>query len=191
MMARSTTRSNQRPDTLMQDRSPPTRRRSLATHGRTIHSGHVWTAPWQELSDVAAALVGCGHVSGLLMRREVAAGPNALRGSGPNRSHAFGSAMTLAGSPDPRNDRICITSSCPRQFVGASAGVGYAAQGSNLGSLKRSPRTIMAQAIRAILLASATAATLIGRRPHKASKPRPFCAVLSRISDDSHSAGDE
>src|SRR5262249_52465579 len=28
--------------------------------------GHVWT---QELSDVAAALVGCGHVSGLLMRR--------------------------------------------------------------------------------------------------------------------------
>ena len=27
--------------------------------------GHVWTAPWQELSDVAAALVWCGHVSGL------------------------------------------------------------------------------------------------------------------------------
>jgi hypothetical protein len=31
--------------------------------------GHVWTAPWQELSDVAAALVGCGHVSGLFVRR--------------------------------------------------------------------------------------------------------------------------
>ena len=31
--------------------------------------GHVWTAPWQELSDVAAALVGCGHVSGLLVRQ--------------------------------------------------------------------------------------------------------------------------
>jgi len=30
--------------------------------------GHVWTAPWQELFDVFAALVGCGHVSGLLMR---------------------------------------------------------------------------------------------------------------------------
>ena len=30
--------------------------------------GHVWTAPWQELSDIPAALVGCGHVSGLLMR---------------------------------------------------------------------------------------------------------------------------
>ena len=24
--------------------------------------GHVWTAPWQELSDVSAALVGCGPV---------------------------------------------------------------------------------------------------------------------------------
>ena len=30
--------------------------------------GHVWTAPWQELSDIAAALVGCGHVSGLFVR---------------------------------------------------------------------------------------------------------------------------
>ena len=47
--------------------------------------GHVWTAPWQELSDVGAALVGCGHVSGLLIAAGVAAGPNALRGSGPNR----------------------------------------------------------------------------------------------------------
>ena len=32
--------------------------------------GHVWTAPWQGHSDVRAALVGCGHVSGLLMRQE-------------------------------------------------------------------------------------------------------------------------
>ena len=31
--------------------------------------GHVWTAPWQELSDVFAVLVGCGHVSGLLVRQ--------------------------------------------------------------------------------------------------------------------------
>jgi hypothetical protein len=34
--------------------------------------GHVWTAPWQELSDVAAALVGCGHVSSLFVRRKLA-----------------------------------------------------------------------------------------------------------------------
>jgi hypothetical protein len=49
----------------------------------------------------------------------VAAGPNALCGSGPNRSHALESALTHTGSPDPRNDRICITSSCPRQSVEA------------------------------------------------------------------------
>jgi Glutathione S-transferase, C-terminal domain len=34
-MARSTTRSNQRPDTLMHDRSSPDRRKPLVTHGRT------------------------------------------------------------------------------------------------------------------------------------------------------------
>jgi hypothetical protein len=43
MMARSM-RSNQRPDTLMQDRSLPTRQNSLATHGRTIHWGSLSTA---------------------------------------------------------------------------------------------------------------------------------------------------
>ncbi len=69
--------------------------------------------------------------------------------------------MTQTGSPDPRNDRICITSSCPRQFI-ESPRV-YAA-GSNLGSLNLSPCTIMAQAMRAILLARATAATLTGLR---------------------------
>ena len=37
---------------------------------RLANLGHVWTAPWQEFSEVSAALVRCGHVSGLLMRRE-------------------------------------------------------------------------------------------------------------------------
>jgi hypothetical protein len=46
----------------------------LKLHGNNFEPlmsalGHVWTAPWQELSDVAAALVGCGHVSGLFVRR--------------------------------------------------------------------------------------------------------------------------
>ena len=36
---------------------------------RMFALGHVWTAPWQGLFDVAAVLVGCGHVSGLLMRQ--------------------------------------------------------------------------------------------------------------------------
>jgi hypothetical protein len=46
-----------------------------------------------------------------------AAGPNALRGSGPNQKHAFKDALTQTGSPDPRIDLVCITSSCPRQFL--------------------------------------------------------------------------
>src|SRR5437773_2707353 len=46
-----------------------------------------------------------------------AAGHNALRGSGPNQKHAFKDALTQAGSPDPRIDLVCITSSCPRQFL--------------------------------------------------------------------------
>lgn len=37
MVAWSTTRSNQRPDRLMQDRKPTDRRKPLATRGRTIH----------------------------------------------------------------------------------------------------------------------------------------------------------
>ena len=36
---------------------------------RMFALGHVWTAPWQELFSRFAALVGCGHVSSLLMRR--------------------------------------------------------------------------------------------------------------------------
>src|SRR3974390_1765642 len=43
MMARSTTRSNQRPDTLMPDRLPPARQNPLATHGRSIHMGQIQT----------------------------------------------------------------------------------------------------------------------------------------------------
>src|SRR5258708_2878543 len=38
MVARSKS-SNQRPDTLMQDRKPTARRKPLATRGRTIHTG--------------------------------------------------------------------------------------------------------------------------------------------------------
>jgi hypothetical protein len=80
--------------------------------------GHVWTAPWQELSDVYAALVGCGHVSGLLVRQVWPLALMLCADRVPNKLAHFGrGALTQAGSPDPRNDRICITSSCPRQLV--------------------------------------------------------------------------
>src|SRR5215467_8687878 len=35
----------------------------------------------------------------------------------PIVSAHFKSAMTQTGSPDPRIDLVCITSSCPRQFL--------------------------------------------------------------------------
>ncbi len=78
--------------------------------------GHVWTAPWQELSDILQHWSGAVMCPACLCSCE-AAGPNAVRGSGPNQKHAFKDAMTQTGSPDPRYDRICITSSCPRQFL--------------------------------------------------------------------------
>ena len=44
---------------------------------------HVWTASfWQVLFDVLA-VVGCGHVSGLLTRYHMTAGPDEVRGSDP------------------------------------------------------------------------------------------------------------
>jgi hypothetical protein len=98
----------------------------------------------------------------------MAAGPNALRGSGPNRKHAFEDAMIQAGSPDPRNDRVCIESLCPRQFpVIFPAADSYAA-GNNLGSLNRSPRLS-----RSDFVGECNGATLIGRRSmRRASQSR-------------------
>jgi hypothetical protein len=50
----------------------------------------------------------------------MAAGPNALRGSGPNPIHAFEDALTLAGSPDPRNNPclhyVVVPSPIPMTF---------------------------------------------------------------------------
>ena len=72
--------------------------------------GHVWTAPWQELSELLQHWSGAVMCAACLCGGE-AAGHNAMRGSGPNRKHAFKDALTHAGSPDPRIDLVCITSS--------------------------------------------------------------------------------
>jgi hypothetical protein len=97
------------------------------------------------------------------------AGHNALRGSGPDQQLAFKNAMAHVGCPDRRIDRLCITCCSPSQ---PSHHAGYPARSlyraSATGSLYRSPLAIMAQTIRAILLASAIAATLVGRRASKA-----------------------
>src|SRR5215470_7638386 len=58
MMARSTNRSNQRPDTLMQDRKAARSTKPLATHGRTIHLGH------EEKNSTLANVFCCTLITG-------------------------------------------------------------------------------------------------------------------------------
>ena len=111
-------RSMQGPDTDAQDQPPPFIQIRLATHGRSIQLGHVWTAPWQELSDVLQYWSGavtcpaclCGRIWPLALMLCADRVPN-------KNAHSRRRALTQAGSPDPRNNRICITSSCPRQLV--------------------------------------------------------------------------
>src|SRR6476661_6695065 len=98
------------------------------------------------------------------------AGHNALRGSGPGQKLAFDNAVALvvvliAGSTGsalravrPPNLHITPDDSQRDLYYAASA----------TDSLYRSPLAIMAQAILAILLASATAATFVGRRANNA-----------------------
>ena len=137
-------------------------------NGPNIRKCHVWTAPgWQGFSSRLQhwSVRPCVRpVSAVHMT----AGHNALRGSGPDQTPAFDYAMALMGCPDRRIDRLCITccsSSQPSHHAGWRDLV-YRA--SATGFLYRSPLAIMAQAIRAILLASAMAATLVGRRPNNA-----------------------
>ena len=97
------------------------------------------------------------------------AGHNALRGSGPGQNRAFKNAVAHVGCPDRRIDRLCITCCSPSQpshHAGYPARSRYAA--SATGFLYRSPLAIIAQAMRASLLASAMAATLVGRRASSA-----------------------
>src|SRR5262249_15254996 len=120
----------------------------------------------------------------------MAAGPNALRGSGPNRSHAFEGALTPAGSPDPRNDRVCITSLCPRQFLVTSA----------CRQLRRRQQLRLLEVLAAHHHGPGHACDFVSKcnggdldRPkvHQLREARPLRAVLIRISDDSHGTGDE
>ena len=56
-------------------------------------------------------------MSGLLMRRGWPLALMLCADRVPIVSTHFKSAMTQTGSPDPRIDLVCITSSCPRQFL--------------------------------------------------------------------------
>jgi hypothetical protein len=80
-------------------------------------SGHVWTAPgWQGLSSRLQ------HWSERPCVRpfsaaHLAAGHNALRGSGPGQFLAFYDAVALVGCPDHQIDRFCITCCLPLPTV--------------------------------------------------------------------------
>ena len=113
-----------------------------------------------------------------------AAGHNALRGSGPNQKHAFKDALTQAGSPDPRIDLICITSSCPRQLVYSRCQqqlwffVSLSANHDRPGH----PRDLVGERNCRHLCRSAI---------HYSGEPRSFGAVRSCVANDGHRAGDE
>ena len=127
--------------------------------------GHVWTAPWQELSDVLQHWSGavtcpacfCGKI--LLLAY-------APRGSGPKQKRALLKACVdprgFSRSPERPYLHYVVMPS-PIGIADLPANRPHAASAS-FGSLYLSPPTMIAQAIGAILLASATAATLVGRR---------------------------
>jgi hypothetical protein len=76
--------------------------------------GHVWTAPpWQELSELLQ------HWSGAVMCPACLCGGEAIMLCADRVPiESTHSKLTHAGSlPDPRIDLVCITSSCPRQFL--------------------------------------------------------------------------
>ena len=130
---------------------------------------HVWTAPcWQELSSRLQhwSVQPCVRPINAV---HMTAGHNALRGSGPDQQLAFKNAMARVGCPDRRIDRLCITccspsqpshhASCPTRFRLSRKREGFLV---SLAPWHHGPDH------RAILLASAIAATLVGRRASKA-----------------------
>src|SRR5512141_1656906 len=130
---------------------------------------HVWTAPcWQDFFHVLQhwSVQPCVRPFNAV---HMTAGHDALRGSGPDQQLAFKNAMAHVGCPDRRIDRLCITCCSPSQpSHHAIVRRDFVYRASATGSLYRSPLAIIAQTIRAILLASAIAATLVGRRASKA-----------------------
>ena len=88
MMARSLKGSINRPDTEAQDQPSPNHHFRLATRGRSIQKGHVWTVPAvQEDFDVLAKRSGaamypaCFRLEDYLCRdaAAMAAGPDVIR----------------------------------------------------------------------------------------------------------------
>ena len=93
------------------DSSPGQRRE---TSGLTILKLSLWPhpctmcgrpRPCKKFLTLCCHLVGCGHVSGLRLRR-VTAGPDEVRGLGLNQSLAVITACCMTRYPNPRFDRL-------------------------------------------------------------------------------------
>ena len=112
---------------------------------------------------------------GLLLRHfSMAAGHNALRGSGPGQQHALGWRYGTSGLSRSvgrlawvRYSFIALSNLVGGGFPRVFVALPYAADSRD--GLKLSLRAIMAQAIRAILLAKAMAAILLDRRANNST----------------------
>ena len=116
MMARSATHSTQRPDTLMQDRSQPDRRKPLATHGRTIHwvmcgrrprvKGFFWLSACGRVQVMCPACL-CGAMT---------AGPDVIRRSSPYLARTQ-ECLTHSGFSRSPVQPVRIKPSSPSTFL--------------------------------------------------------------------------
>ena len=118
-------------------------------------------------------------MSGLLVRQ---GWPLALMlcGSGPKQNRALWKRCVDPSGFSRSTERPYlhyVIMPSPIGLADLAAGLRHAA--SSFGSLYLSSRTMMAQAILAILLASATAATFVGRRSINRPSHGRFCSVLS------------
>ena len=85
--------------------------------------GHVWTTPaLQEESDVLLA-VGCKCPA--CLRGTMTAGPDVVRGPGPNHLRGLDTHDPKAGSPDRQIDRFTSRHHHPRNWIVCTNAASY------------------------------------------------------------------
>ena len=139
-----------------------------ATCDRLRNPDHMWTAPWQAL--FRRRLFGdCGHMSGLLMRSRSSLAMMLSASSGFSSAPRARSAGRGTECPGRRFAGSSITSlrACQTRDLSAVQSWSYVFDHATTESASRrysSPVVMIAQAIRANLLASATVTSRAGRR---------------------------
>jgi len=148
----------------------------LARRPFTAAMCHVWTAPCcQGFYERWRTAGRSCHVFGLSLRRCcMAAGHNALRRSGPGQKHALvrrcgtcGLSRSVGRLAWVRYSIIALSNLVSGNGFPRILRRSYAGRSRDASNF--SPRTIMAQAMRAILLARAMAAIMVVRRSSSAT----------------------